>query len=234
MNSILIFFIIISVAFPTVTYIVTDNWISSLVVLLATVLYLFLYAYPKLKKIIKTNKNFHSCYSFINTFITSISVKGSLLSAFDSTRLIMDEEYRVIIDGLSNLNELERLDYLKKYFDFDIYYLFLTIIKIWVEQGGDILTISHYLIDESRNNEDYLIKCEHITRRKLVEFTSLWIFTLFIILMLRFSLNSFYLLITRNLLFQFAIVSLFLLLLLSLHMLIVKISNVEIKGYNHV
>lgn len=227
-------FLILSIVFPSISYVVTNNWISSLVVLLLTALYLFLFAYPKIKKTLTRNHAFHSCYSFINTYIVNLSVNGSLLASFESTRLIMDHEYVELIDGLSNLNELEKLDYLKKHYDFDIYFLFLTVIKVWVEQGGDIFNVSHYLIEETRREEDYLIKCENISKRKMVEFSMLWVFTLIIIIALRFTLNSFYLQITKNLLFQVAIVSLFVLLLLSIHLLIYKISKVQIRGYRNV
>lgn len=233
MNSYLIFFIILSVVFPSITYIVTMNFISTGVVLLLTALYLFLYAYPKLKKMLEENRGFHSCFSFINSYIISLSVKGSLLGAFESTKLLMDKDYQDMTSGISNLNEEERLDYLKKYYNYDIYYLFLSMIKIWVEQGGDIFKISHYLIEEARREEDYLIKCENISKRKIVEFSMLWSFTLLIILVLRFSLNSFYLLITKNLLFQVAIVLLFSLLLLSIHLLLAKIMNSQIRGFRN-
>ena len=234
MNSYLILFIIITVICPSITYVVTMNFISSSTVLLLTGLYLFLYAYPKLKKMSEENKGFHSCYSFINSYIISLSVKGSLLAAFESTKLLMDSSYVEITSGISNLNEEERLDYLKQYYNFDIYYLFLTMIKIWIEQGGDIFKISHYLIEEARREEDYLIKCENISKRKVIEFSMLWTFTLLIILVLRFSLNTFYSLITKNLLFQIAIVLLFVLLLLSIHVLVTKITTSQIRGYRNV
>ena len=233
MNNILILFITLTIVFPSITYVTTNNWISTSVVLLVTGLYLFLYAYPKVKKVLKRNELFHSCYTFINSFIISLSTNSSLLSALDSTKLTMDKEYVTIIDGLTNLNEMERIDYLKRYYEFDIYYLFLSVVEIFVEQGGDILTLSYYLIEESRRNEDYLIKCENISRRKIVEFSLLWIFTLLIIIILRFSLNTFYHQITNLLLFQFAIVLLFMLLVASIHLLILKVSNTEIRGYRN-
>lgn len=234
MSSILILFIILTIAFPSITYIVTNNHISTLIVMLITGLYLFLYAYPHIQKSIKRNKSFHSCYTFINTYIISLSVNGSLLAAFESTKLSMNEEYKEVINGLTNLSELEKLDYLKKYYDFDIYFLFLSVIKVWVEQGGDIFHLAHYLIEETRRDEDYLIKCEQISKRKSVEFSMLWVFTLIIIIALRYSLNTFYSQITRNLLFQIAIVSIFVLLLLSVHLLVIKINNIQIKGYRNV
>ena len=234
MNSVLIFFIILSIMFSTITYVSTSSWISSSIVLVISVIYFFLYAYQKVMKVSKRNKRFHSCYSFINSFIISLGVKGSLLGAFESSRLTMDKEYISIVDGLANLKEEERLDYLKKYYDFDIYYLFLSVIRIWVEQGGDIFHLSYYLVEESRRTEDYLIKCENITKRRLAEFSVLWLFTFIILIILRFTLNSFYSLITNYLLFQFAIVILFMLVLASIHLFIIRSNEVEIRGYQNV
>lgn len=234
MNNILIFFIVLTIIFPSITYVVTTNWISTSIVLVISALYFFLYAYQKVTKSNVRNKRFHSCYSFINSFIISLGVKGSLLSAFESSKLTMDQDYLEIVNGLSNLKEEERLDYLKKYYDFDIYYLFLSMIKIWVEQGGDIFRLSYYLVEESRREEDTLIKCESITKRRIIEFSVLWIFTLLILILLRFTLNSFYSLITNYLLFQVAIVALFCLVIVSLHLFIVRSTNVYVKGYHNV
>ena len=234
MNNILLLFITITISFPTITFIATNNWITSSIVLVMTGLYLFLYAYPKVKKMMERNKRFHSCYTFINSFIIALSVKGSLLSAFDTTNGVMDQDYISVIDGISNLGEEERLDYLKRHYDFDIYMLFLSVIKIYMDQGGDILRISYYLTEELRRDEDYLIKCESISKRKVVEFSMLWVFTLLIVLILRFALNSFYLKITNLLLFNGAIIALFLLVIASVHLFITKMNKVEIRGYRNV
>ena len=234
MNNTLILFVIFAVLFPSITYIVTENFISTGIVLVITGLYLFLYAYQRVNKMLDRNKKFHSCYTFINSFIISIATKGSLMAAFESSRLVMDKEYITYIDGLTSYNEEEKLDYLKRYYEFDIYFLFLSVMNIYIEQGGDILTISYYLNEESRRNEDYLIKAEELSKRKILEFSMLWFFTLLIIIVLRFSLNSFYHQITNYLLFQVAIVSLFMLLILSIHLLIMRIINNEIKGYRYV
>ena len=234
MNNILILFIIFTVTFPSITYIVTENFISTGIVLVATGLYLFLYAYPRVNKMIERNRRFHSCYTFINAFIISIATKGSLIAAFEATRLVRDKEYITYIDGLTSYKEEDKLDYLKRYYEFDIYFLFLSVMNIYIEQGGDILIISYYLNEESRRNEDYLIKTEEISKRKIIEFSMLWFFTLLIIIILRFTLNSFYHQITNYLLFQVAIVSLFMLLILSIHLLIMRITNNDIKGYRYV
>ena len=105
MNNLLLLFITLTLIFPTITFIVTNNWITSAIVLVMTGVYLFLYAYPKVNKMLGRNKKFHSCYTFINSFIIALSVKGSLLSAFETTNGVMDQEYMTVIDGLSNLGE---------------------------------------------------------------------------------------------------------------------------------
>lgn len=234
MKNVSLLFIALILVFTVLCYVVTNNFISSGVVLVFTSLYLFLYANQKIKSIDVYLKRFHSCYSFINTYIISISVQGSLLAAFDSTKITMDKGYIDIVNGISNLNEEERLDYLKKYYDFDIYYLFLSVMKVWIEQGGDIFKIAHYLISEARRKEEYFIKLENITKHKIVELSTLWIFTLLIILVLRFTLNSFYQLITKNLLFQITIVGIFFLLVTSLHFFLTKVITHTTGGASHV
>lgn len=230
MNSFIILFSILSIIFGIVSFVATDNIISTLIVVTLSLLYFFLFALPKIKKVMKENTRFHSCYTFINSFIISLSVKPSLLTAFSNVTHLVDKESRETLEGIVNLKEEERLDYLKKIFNFDIYYLFLSVIKIWIEEGGDILRISHYLSEESRRKEEYLIHAERIMKRRSVDFAILWLFTLLIVVMLRFTLTSFYSYITNQVLFQVCIVSLFILILFSVHLLLMGFTNVHIGG----
>lgn len=233
MNSITMLFISLSILISGVTFISTNNIISTLIVLLISILYFFLIAYKHVKKYIISSHRFHSCYTFINSFLVSLSIKGSLVAAFEYVKLNMDKEYNTIVDGISHLKEDEKLDYLKDYFDFDIYQLFLSVISIYIEQGGDILTLSNYLINEARRSEDYLIKSEGSGKRKIIDFGVLWLFTLVILIILRFALSQFYGLISSLLFYQISIVVLALIILLSIHLLIIRFTNLDIKGFKY-
>ena len=227
-------FLVIIVIFTVTCYIGTSSIISSMIVAIFSFIYFFFIAAKRIRKYLKSSSRFHSCYTFINSFIVSLSIKGSLLSAFESVRINMDKEYLSLYEGITTMHDERKLKYLKDYFSFDVYQVFLAVVSIFIEQGGDIFELSHYLTSELRRKEDYLVKCETITRRKVVDFAVLWIFTLVIIVILKYSLNEFYGLITNLFFYQAAIVGLYLLVLVSVHFLIIRSTKVEIRGFNDV
>lgn len=226
----LLFFILI-LLFTGVCYLSTNDLVCSAIVLISSLLYFFTIARLKISRYLVVSKKYHSCYTFINSFLISLSIKPSLISAFNAVKLNMDRDYISIYNGIVSLNDTEKLNYLKRYYKFDVFNLFLSIVKIFLEQGGDIFDLSRYLSNELRRSEDYLIKAESITRRKVVDFSLLWLFTLVILVVLKFALTQFYSLIANLLFFKITIVALFLVILLSIHILIVKATNIDIRGF---
>ena len=104
-------------------------------------------------------------------------------------------------------------------------------IKVWSEQGGDILTMSQYLINQVRLKKEYLLYCESVHRSKLIEFFVLWGITLTILTSLRFALSQFYTRIIHAMFFQIAMVVLFLFVLLSIYLMVMRITNVTLEGW---
>ena len=234
MNSFDTLFIILALILTSITYVSTSSYLSSGVVLLVTLLYFYLFARNKINLYILRSKRFHSCYTFINSFLVSLSIKGSLIAAFDSVKLNMDKEYLTLYEGILALNDEEKLDYLSRYYSFDIYSLFLSIIRIYQEQGGEIFDLSRYLSTELRRSEDYLIKSESIIKRKIIDFAVLWFFTLLIVIILKYALNQFYDLISNLVFFKISVVALMVIVILSIHVLISKVVKIEIRGFKNV
>ena len=63
-------------------------------------------------------------------------------------------------------------------FTFDIYKLFLNIIALYEEQGGNILQMAALLTEKSRYQEQYLNNTVGVAKRKIIEFSTLWLFSL--------------------------------------------------------
>ena len=101
---------------------------------------------------------------------------------------------------------------------------------MWEDQGGNILDYSYFLINEARNNEEYIIECENVNKRKIIEFSSLWILSIVILIVLRFSLNNFYDKLTNLLLYKILIFGFYIVILLSLIVMINKITSNVLKG----
>ena len=152
-------------------------------------------------------------------------------AAFQSGYEITDESTREIIDSIKDLNEEEKLSYLIKYFKFDIYRLFVDTIKLWNEEGGDILKMSEYLINQARLKEQYLLNSETIHRQKTIEFVVLWSISLAILGILRFALSQFFNKISGSLFYQISVSTIVLFALFSIYILVMRVSNFDLEGW---
>ena len=223
--------IVVSIVFAGITFIASQNIFSAISILTISNLFFVLIARRQINKSQQKIHRFHDCYQFINTFIISLTVKGSISSALESAYNVSDSGTKEIIDSIKELNDEEKLSYLCKYFKFDIYHLFVDLIKLWSEEGGDILKMSHYLVEQARLKEEYLITCQSINKSKTVEFVTLWAIALLILTALRFALSQFFDRIAKTLFYQIAVVVIMLFALFSIYVLLMRTTNLLLEGW---
>ena len=224
--------IVVSFVFAGITFIASQNIISSISIFILFTLFFILIARRQINKSQLKIRRYHQCFQFINTFVVSLNVKGSLSAAIQSAYDIADENTKEIIDSIKELSEEEKITYLIKYFKFDIYRLFVDTISLWNEQGGDIIKMSRYLVEQARLKEEYLLSCQRLNKSKTIEFTVLWIISLVILAALRFALSQFFNRIAQTIFYQVAIVVIILFALFSIYLLINRITNLTLEGWN--
>ena len=223
--------IVVSLVFAGVTFIASQNIFSAIVVLIVFIAFFVLIARRLVNNSQQKVHRYHECYQFINSFIISLNVKGSLSSALQSSYDTADSGTREILDSIKELNDEEELSYLVKYFKFDLYHLFVDTVSLWNEQGGDIIKMSHHLIDQVRLKEEYLLACESINKSKSVEFIVLWGIALMILAALRFALSQFFTRISQTVFYQVAVVVTMLFALASIYILIKRLTNLKLEGW---
>ncbi len=223
--------IIVSFVFAGVTFIASQNIFSSLIILAVYTAFFVLIARRQINKNEQKIHRYHQCFQFINSYLISLNVKGSLNAAMESSYETADEGTKEIIDSIKELSEQEKLSYLTKYFKFDLYHLFVDTVSLWSEQGGDILKMSHHLVDQVRLKEEYLLTCESLNKSKTVEFVVLWAIALVILAALRFALSQFFDRISKTIIYQVAVVVVILFALFSIYILILRITNVNLEGW---
>ena len=230
MNLVLIG-ILVSLVFAGITFIATQNLLSTILIFVIYNAFFLFVARRQINKSQLKIHRYHQFYQFINTFIISLNVKGSLNAALESAYETSDSGTKEILDSITDFTEEEKISYLSKYFRFDLYNLFVDTIKIWNEEGGDILKMSHHIIDQARYKEEYLLNCQTLNKSKTVEFVVLWSIALAILTALRFALSQFFLYIAKTIFYQIAVVVLLLFTLLSFFILLHRINNINLEGY---
>ena len=221
----------VSLAFTGLIYMATENLFSSLIIFFASLMFFVFVARRQIDKYREKTRRYHQCYQFINTYLVSLSIKGSMTAARESSYNTADSATKKIVDSIQNFDENEKLSYLCKYFKFDLYRLFLDTVFLWNEQGGDILAMSQHLVNQVRLKEEYIIFCESTHRSRLVEFIVLWSLTLLILISLRFALSQFFTHVVKTVFYQIAVIAIFLFILISIYVLIKRITNITLEGW---
>ncbi len=230
MSSKFILFVLLSLVCGVISYISLSNIFVSLGVVAVYLLVSIMFINPLIKQFEIKSKRYHENYHFINNFIIALSIKKSIKGALESTLGSMPSEFNEMVEGIENMNDHEKINYLSTYFTFYSYRLFLQIIDFWEEEGGDILEMSKFLLDDIRNEEEYISKSSTLFTRKVGEFITMWGICLLIVVVLRFSLKDFYTSIQGQPLFMIAICVLFAFLLFTIYLLIYKGTSLKIKG----
>lgn len=223
--------IVVSFVLSGVNFIATQNIFSTLFLFLISLVFFVLIVKKQMAKNQLKIHRYHQCYQFINTFIVSLNIKGSMSAAIESSYEVSDETTKEVLDSIKEMNEEEKIGYLCKYFKFDLYRLFVDIVSLWNEEGGDILKMSQYLVNQARLKEQYLITCETIHRQKTIEFVTLWSISLAILAILRFTLSQFFYRISGSLFYQISVVFIILFALFSVYILLLRVSKFELEGW---
>lgn len=231
MNFVLIG-LIVAFAFAGLIFITSENLISTLLIFLLTISFFVFFVSRQINKYQHKIHRYHQCYQFINSFLITLSIRGSLNAALLSSYETSDSETKEIMDSIKEMNEQEKLSYLNKYFAFDLYHLFLDIVMLWNEQGGDILTMSQHLINQVRLKEQYILYCQSIHRSKVIEFIVLWGISLGILASLRFALSQFYSYINKTIVFQSSVIIIFLFVLVSIYVMVRRITFINLEGWS--
>ena len=225
--------IVIALVLTFVCYFATSNIFVGIGVFVSAVAFYFVFLYKKLLSHRSNTKKVHECYLFINNFLITLSIKGSLTAAFDATRTSISDEYSEFLASIEEMNPQEKLLYLNKYFPFHVFQIFTDVVFLWQEEGGDILDMSSHITNEIREIKEYVTYCQSISRRKSLEIGTLWFFSLAIVIALRLSLNDFYTGLLKQPLFIVAVVALAVLVLFSIYILVLRVTHLEIRrSYN--
>ena len=233
MNKLGPIFIAISLAVAGVVYLSSENIVLAGGVLLIYFIASFILFIPMLIKYKNVTYRFHECYHFINNFIISLSIKKSIAPSLESTSLSMDEHFQEMVNKIELTDVMDKLRYLNgSYFPFHTYRLFIQVVEIFQEQGGDILSMAKYLLQEIRHVEEYISSSSEIAKRKYIEIGTLWMITLSILVFMRFSLRDFFSYIKTQSIFIISLVVLALFILFSIFVLITRSTSIELKGYD--
>lgn len=229
MKKIDLIFIISSLVVAFTSYIATTSMYIPIGIFVIYILYYFVLIRKRIKRYLNKVEIVHACYHFINSFIITMSVKESLDEAYQNGIRVAPKSLLIETNAIENMTIIERINFLRSYFNLAIYKMFINIIALHQEQGGNILIISDSLIRECTRVEKTLSESTSIGNRHLVEFFVLWLLSFFILIFLRFAIAQFYNQMINSNLMIGLICGFYLIFLISVHLFLLKFTSISIK-----
>lgn len=184
--------IVISALHGLLAYHISGNLYGSVGVALIQMLITLFFIVPMIRKYADRCRKRHECYRFINSFIISLSVVYSGEAAYETAILGAKGEEKAIFDGIEEYEIKDKLNYLKTYFLEKYYEMFLSIYELYIEQGGDILSIATPLLETATQVEETENAKSKITSANLLQTIMMWGLGDLILFLIRNSLSNFY------------------------------------------
>ena len=184
--------LVIALFFAGLSYVIIENLyisIAMLIVFVAALLGSEFFFFSKLRD--KETKE-KECFVFTRTFLLSLIATNSFEGAYDASLTGASKELLVIAKTGNEKNIDEHLRDFEDYFESDYYGLFLSILKVYEIEGGEIAVLAEPFLLEATEREKDVIRREAARKKSLVEFSTLLFLGTLIMAFLRYGLSGFY------------------------------------------
>lgn len=221
MKSLYYVFIFISLSLGLISFVAGNNYILSIIISGISLIFFIFLIIPKLNKYQEKISKYRSLHTFINSFIMSISITESI----DIAYLNAKNSVLTYTDIPSDLNQYE----LNDLYPFNTYKLFIDVLRMWEEEGGDILKQSEYLLKYSSRLLDLINNNKRYSQKTLVDFIVLWVVSLSILIFIRFALKDFYGRMVENIIYLVGIGVVILILLFSVFFFTQRATSIDLN-----
>ena len=229
MKKIDLVFIFLAIFLGILCYISTKNLVFSIIILVIFVADYFLLMRKKFTHYFSLIERVHTSYHFINSFVISLSVKDSLEDAYQNGIRINNARLNAETKELNEMAVLDRVRYLYGYFNLSIYKVFLNVLDLYQDQGGNILNMADNLLRECTRTEKTLSDTISIGYKHLTEFLILWLMSFAILLFMRFSIEEFYMMMLKSPFVTPLIFVFFIICIGSINLFVNSFTNLTIK-----
>ncbi len=173
-------------------YLASDVWYIGAGVGVIAIVLMVSYVCPAFYAFGQKCRKRHECYLFIHSYLVTLSVCVSLERAYESAAGPLGKEFHHLDPTLEGMDAKEKVEYLNAYFASDLYRLFLSLLDLYLNRGGDVLKLSGELTAEASRIEESESSYQKKAARKAASFFFLWLVSTVIVVFLRFGLANFF------------------------------------------
>ena len=173
-------------------YLSSDNLIVALITAALAFAVCFFLFVPWISSYIRRERIRHEAYQFVNSFLITLSVCQSVDHAYEVARGGIEGEFRALEAKVAHLDSYEKIKYYKRYFDMEIYAMFVSVLDLYLERGGDVLSLSSELLNELARIEENGRFLVSKSIKNGFQFSLMWVIALAVMVFVRFGLNTFF------------------------------------------
>ena len=229
MRKIDLVFIFVGILMGFLCYLATEALLYTAAIFILFIADYFILLRKRFKHYFSLIERVHISYHFINSFVVTLSVKDSLEDAYKNGIRINNATLNAETEELVDMPVIERVKYLSSYFKLSIYKMFLNVLDLYQDQGGNILNMADNLIRESTRIEKTLTDTLSIGYKHLSEFLILWLMSFGILIFMKFSIRDFYSMMLHSQFVVPMIFGFFLICLFSMNLFINSFTDLSIK-----
>jgi hypothetical protein len=175
----------------------------------------------KVKKYLEIVDEFQA---FANSLILQLSSTPPV-DSFVKIAPFFNNEVKAILEN-EEASISDKLNYFEQRYNFNLFQIFRKLIEIYVEQGGNILTMSLEMLTQIDYFKIATYEIHYDNSKKKMDVLILWGLAILCIIVLRFTLQTYYIQIMQGPFF-FVIVAFLLLFLISIFLLYNKYTKVQ-------
>ena len=225
-----IYYLLLTLVFSLLYYYTTRNLIFTCALALIFLILFFILIEREYRKFESNSKKVKECTKFINNFIITLSINKSINTTYEQIKETFNEEL-LMIDNESSEGVEEKIKNLKSYFNLKVYDVFLKLLDQYLFQGGDIIKISQLLLFDTRKMNSLLDDYNVTTKRKLIEFASMWGLTMIILVVIQLSMSMFYETILKMSFYPIAIFCFFIVFITFLYLFLSHMFNLNFINF---
>lgn len=218
-------FLLLLILFILCSYLVTNNYFIPVILFLLIVTYYLVYGRKKYVKHINRMMRIEECYHFSYNLSVAINVKNSIQTSLESIVDTLSPNIKEYLSSTSHLDSLSQIGELRKYFKIHIFDVYFRMLELYVQQGGNIITMSSLILDEMETLNARCLSIRLKSKKSLINFITLWSLAILILVFTRFTIPSFYLKMLDNNIFPYLIMFFFIFVLMSIHMFLCRLTR---------
>ncbi|MDR1697861.1 MAG: hypothetical protein LBR37_02980 [Erysipelotrichaceae bacterium] len=140
----------------------------------------------------KKVRMYETAFSFIDSFLLHLSNYRVVKDVLENRKILFDQELNAFLDKYQEYDDNTKLIEIANFYHVTEYQIFLALIKIYEENGGEILRISNRLVEIIAEKSTLLSDYKRKSALILINNIILTVLTFLILILCRFLVTDLY------------------------------------------